>query len=217
MSALRIDGTTPSRAYPVHVGEGLTDALGDVLDADGASDRRFVVSSPTVWRAHGRAIERAVPGDGRAIKEKGTKRTVRIKLVECLAIDVNRIGLRRQGLRHGLGQNELQPIKCGESFGRGRVFDHLTDSRGSEANKHGIVDKVFFQDRASVDDPPAEGVDLCFGISAPPGEFVPVSSRPVFQLKPYFDVIVKRKSVFKFSAVVGGEAIFRSPRPQFGK
>ena len=163
------------------------------------------------------AIEHAVPGDGRAIKEKGTKRTVRIKLVECLAIDVNRIGLRRQGLRHGLGQNELQPIKCGESFGRGRVFDHLTDSRGSEANKHGVVDKVFFQDRASVDDPPAEGVDLCFGISAPPGEFVPVSSRPVFQLKPYFDVIVKRKSVFKFSAVVGGEAIFRSPRPQFGK
>ncbi|MCY4658227.1 MAG: 3-dehydroquinate synthase [Acidobacteria bacterium] len=61
MSALRIDVTTPSRSYPVHVGEGLTDALGDVLDADGASDRRFVVSSPTVWRAHGRAIERAVP------------------------------------------------------------------------------------------------------------------------------------------------------------
>ncbi len=62
MSALCIDVTTASRAYPVHVGEGLADVLGDMLDAAGASDRRFVVSSPTVWRAHGRTIERAVPG-----------------------------------------------------------------------------------------------------------------------------------------------------------
>ena len=61
MPALRIDVTTASRAYPVHVGEGLTDVLGDVLDTAGATDRRFVVSSPPVWRAHGRAIERAVP------------------------------------------------------------------------------------------------------------------------------------------------------------
>ena len=61
MSALRIDVTTASRAYPVHVGEGLTNALADVLDAAGATDRRFVVSSPTVWRAHGGAMERALP------------------------------------------------------------------------------------------------------------------------------------------------------------
>ena len=62
MSALRIDVTTASRTYPVHVGEGLAEVLGGVLDAAGASDRRFVVSSPTVWRAHGRSIERATPG-----------------------------------------------------------------------------------------------------------------------------------------------------------
>ena len=62
MPALRIDVATPSRAYPVHVGEGLTDALCDVLDAAGAGERRFVVSSPPVWRAHGRALERVLPG-----------------------------------------------------------------------------------------------------------------------------------------------------------
>ena len=61
MSALRIDVATASRAYPVHVGEGLTDVLGAVLDAAGVTDRRFVVSSPPVWKAHGRSIERAVP------------------------------------------------------------------------------------------------------------------------------------------------------------
>ena len=163
------------------------------------------------------AIERAVPGDGCAIEEEGAKRTFRIELVEWLPINLNRIGLRRQGLRHGLRQNELQPIKCGESVGCGRVFDHLTDSRGSEAHKHRVVHKVFFQDRASVDDPPAKGDDLCFGIPSPQVEVVSVSSRPVFELKPYFCVIVKRQSVFEFSAVVDREAIFRSPRPQFGK
>ncbi|MCY4028499.1 MAG: 3-dehydroquinate synthase [Acidobacteria bacterium] len=62
MPALRIDVETASRAYPVHVGEGLTDRLGDLLDEVGATGRRFLVSSPTVWRAHGRAIEGALPG-----------------------------------------------------------------------------------------------------------------------------------------------------------
>lgn len=62
MPALRIDVETASRAYPVHVGEGLTDHLGDLLDEVGATDRRFLVSSPTVWRPHGRAIEGALPG-----------------------------------------------------------------------------------------------------------------------------------------------------------
>ena len=62
MPALRIDVETASRAYPVHVGEGLADHLGDLLDEAGASGRRFLVSSPTVWRAHGRAIEGALPG-----------------------------------------------------------------------------------------------------------------------------------------------------------
>ena len=99
------------------------------------------------------AIERAVPGDGRAIKEKGAKRTFRLELFECLPINVNRIGLRRQGLCHGLGQNELQPIKCGESVGCGRVFDHLTNSRSSEAHQPRVVREIFFQDRAAVDDP----------------------------------------------------------------
>ena len=61
MPALQIDVTTASRAYPVHVGEGLTDSLGDILAGAGAADRRFVVSSPPVWKACGRAVERALP------------------------------------------------------------------------------------------------------------------------------------------------------------
>lgn len=62
MPVLRIDVHTASREYAVHVGEGLTDGLGDLLDEAGAAGRRFVVSSPTVWRAHGRAIAGALTG-----------------------------------------------------------------------------------------------------------------------------------------------------------
>src|SRR4029077_3263896 len=52
MDPVRIDVPTPSRAYTVTIGDGLLDRLGATLDAIGAPARRFVVSSPLVWRAH---------------------------------------------------------------------------------------------------------------------------------------------------------------------
>ena len=64
MNAVQIDVSTAARAYRVHIGEGLTTQLGQVLDDAGATDRRFLVSSPPVWKAHGAAIEKAVGGAG---------------------------------------------------------------------------------------------------------------------------------------------------------
>lgn len=62
MKPVRISVATASRTYQVHIGEGLLAKLGPLLDEAGARDRRFIVSSPTVWRAHGRTVERAVHG-----------------------------------------------------------------------------------------------------------------------------------------------------------
>lgn len=45
--------TTPSRRYTISIGHGALDQLSSLLDAAGAPARRFVVSSPTVWRLHG--------------------------------------------------------------------------------------------------------------------------------------------------------------------
>ena len=53
MPPLRIDVATPSRAYAVTIDHGLLDRIGDALDDLKLPARRFVVSSPLVWRLHG--------------------------------------------------------------------------------------------------------------------------------------------------------------------
>ena len=60
MDPVRIDVATPSRAYSVTIGAGVLDGLDGALDAIGVPARRFVVSSPLVWRLHGAQFARAV-------------------------------------------------------------------------------------------------------------------------------------------------------------
>src|SRR5882672_3028236 len=57
---VRIDVPTPSRAYSVTIGDGALDGVGRALDDLGAPERRFIVSSPLVWRLHGPQLARAV-------------------------------------------------------------------------------------------------------------------------------------------------------------
>ena len=63
MPPLRIDVTTPSRPYSVTIEDHAIERLGQLLDAASAPERRFVVSSPLVWRLHGPRIARAVKGE----------------------------------------------------------------------------------------------------------------------------------------------------------
>jgi 3-dehydroquinate synthase len=60
MDPVRIDVSTPSRPYPVTIGDGMLDRLGATLDEIGAPARRFVVSSPLVWRLHGAQLGRVI-------------------------------------------------------------------------------------------------------------------------------------------------------------
>ena len=92
MDPLRIDISTPSRAYSVAIGDGLLDRLGAMLDATGAPARRFVVSSPLVWRLHGaqlaRATARAEPilvPDGERFKQLSTVSRIYDALVRASA------------------------------------------------------------------------------------------------------------------------------------
>ena len=59
---IQIDVTTPSRAYTVAIEDRAIDRLGQVLDEVRAPERRFIVSSPLVWRLHGPRMARAVRG-----------------------------------------------------------------------------------------------------------------------------------------------------------
>ncbi len=79
MDPVRIDVSTPSRPYTVTIGDGLIDRLGATLDAIGAPARRFVVSSPLVWRLHGPQLARAtglsepiLVADGERFKQLST-------------------------------------------------------------------------------------------------------------------------------------------------
>jgi 3-dehydroquinate synthase len=92
MDPVRIDVATPSRAYPVTIGAGVLDGLGGALDAIGAPSRRFVVSSPLVWRLHGpqfaRAVSLAEPiliPDGERYKQLATVSRVYDALVRASA------------------------------------------------------------------------------------------------------------------------------------
>jgi 3-dehydroquinate synthase len=92
MDPVRIDVSTPSRAYSVTIGEGLLDRMGGLLDAVGAPARRFVVSSPLVWRLHGPQLARALPladpilvPDGERFKQLSTVSRIYDALVRANA------------------------------------------------------------------------------------------------------------------------------------
>ena len=63
MEPAHIDVSTPSRHYTVALGAGILDTLSRVLDETGAPARRFVVSSPLVWRLHGQRFAAAASAE----------------------------------------------------------------------------------------------------------------------------------------------------------
>ena len=63
MNPVRIDVPTPSRRYAITLGHGILDRLPRLLDEAGVPARRFVVSSPLIWRFHGARLARAGLGE----------------------------------------------------------------------------------------------------------------------------------------------------------
>ena len=59
---LRVDVQTGSQTYPIYIEHGLTAQLGRLIESSAiAGSRRFFVSSPLVWKFHGRAMAKALP------------------------------------------------------------------------------------------------------------------------------------------------------------
>ena len=59
---VRLEVHAGQRASTIWIGNGVTERAGALLDAHGASGKRFVVSNPVVWRLHGERIARALGG-----------------------------------------------------------------------------------------------------------------------------------------------------------
>ena len=56
----RVEVTAGSRASTIWIGSGISDRLPELLDAHGVGARRFVVSSPVIWRLHGARLQTAL-------------------------------------------------------------------------------------------------------------------------------------------------------------
>ena len=92
MPPVRIDVPTPSRAYAITIDDGALDRVGRLLDELKVPARRFVVSSPAVWRLHGARVARATHGvepilipDGERFKQLATVTRVYDALVKAEA------------------------------------------------------------------------------------------------------------------------------------
>jgi 3-dehydroquinate synthase len=64
----RIAVHAASARYTIEIQPGLAERIAPMLDAAGAPKRRFVVSTATVWRLHGKALSRALK-DGSGAEE----------------------------------------------------------------------------------------------------------------------------------------------------
>jgi 3-dehydroquinate synthase len=91
MEPVRVDVATPSRRYAITLGNGILARLTRLLDDVKAPARRFVVSSPTVWRFHGQRFAEAshaepilVP-DGERYKQMQTVSRVYEALIKANA------------------------------------------------------------------------------------------------------------------------------------
>jgi 3-dehydroquinate synthase len=89
---VRIEVPTPSRAYSVTIGDGVIDQIGRTLDDLRTPARRFIVSSPLVWRLHGAQMTRAAGGaepilvpDGERFKQLPTVSRIYDALVRVSA------------------------------------------------------------------------------------------------------------------------------------
>jgi 3-dehydroquinate synthase len=56
----RVDVTTGSQPSTIWIGDGAADRLPELLDAHRIGARRFVVSSPVIWRLHGEQLRRSL-------------------------------------------------------------------------------------------------------------------------------------------------------------
>lgn len=91
MEPARINVTTPSRRYVITIGDGILERLPKLLDEAGTPARRFVVSSPLVWRFHGQrfaaacSAEPIIVPDGERFKQLPTVSRIYDALIRASA------------------------------------------------------------------------------------------------------------------------------------
>jgi len=101
-SAVRVDVRTGSSASTILIGEGIGDRVSEVLDTHGVGARRFVVSSPVIWRLHGEQLRRVI-GHGEPILIADGERFKNLQSVSRIYEALIRAGADRGSALIGLG------------------------------------------------------------------------------------------------------------------
>src|SRR5262245_53938966 len=90
MPPTRVEVAAAAGAYPIVIGAGTLATLPQLLDQAGLGPRRLIVSSPTVWDLHGRALAKAsserspiLVQDGERFKNSTTVGRVYESLIQC--------------------------------------------------------------------------------------------------------------------------------------
>jgi 3-dehydroquinate synthase len=95
MQPTRIDVPSAARTYPVFVAHGLVEEIGHWLSEAGVGERRFVVSSPAVWKRHGETLTAALPGAEHLLVRDG-ERAKTLRTVARIYESLIRAGADRQ-------------------------------------------------------------------------------------------------------------------------
>ena len=95
MKPTRIHVTSERGTYPVIIGSGALNGLGDLLDRHGIGRQRLIVSSAPVWRLHGRRLRGvSARGDAPALMAVGerakTLATVELLYQACVTRSLDR-------------------------------------------------------------------------------------------------------------------------------
>ena len=93
-AAIRIDVDTGSRTSAIWIGDGIAEQLPGLLDAHGVGRRRFIVSSPVIWRLHGTQLQR-VAGDTEPILIPDGERNKNLQSVSRIYESLIRAGADR--------------------------------------------------------------------------------------------------------------------------
>lgn len=73
MDPVVLDVSAGSRRYQIHIQHGLTARLGELVRDARVGSRTFIVSSPLVWKLHGRDISRALPSSNPILVPDGER------------------------------------------------------------------------------------------------------------------------------------------------
>jgi 3-dehydroquinate synthase len=70
---LRVDVRTGSQSYPIYIEHGVASQLGRLIESSKAASQRVFVSSPLVWKLHGKTLSKAVPKTNTILLPDGEK------------------------------------------------------------------------------------------------------------------------------------------------